>query len=201
MTAETGKTILTACVVGELLSTIPDLAYFFFGMKAKESLDGMLDASRFSLLKYVERMLELPRTIFLIVDALDEHPLPRNQLLEFLTGLSRNHSDRIHPLVVSRYESDVCAAMKGIGAAEVDLDMELKQQEDICKYVTGVLQSNEPFQTWQDSHPAIIDGIKHKLLKESMFRLVALQLDRLQQCETIDVETTLSALPASRGQS
>ncbi|KAJ7831823.1 hypothetical protein B0H14DRAFT_2804100 [Mycena olivaceomarginata] len=134
-----GKTILSACVVEELLHSIPDLAYFFFGLKAKESLDGMLSStllqlasgppSRSSLLTYFEMMLKVPRDLVLVVDALDEHPRPRNRLLEFLTGLSRNHHIRL--LVASRDEDDIRAAMQDIDAAEIDLNGESKQKEDL----------------------------------------------------------------------
>jgi hypothetical protein len=58
--------------------------------------------------------------------------------------------------------------MEGIGAAEVDLNRELKQKEDICTYVTGVLQEDEPFRRWKIDHPRIVDVIKDRLLEESM---------------------------------
>jgi hypothetical protein len=39
-----------------------------------------------SLLTYFERMLAVPSNVILIVDALDEHSIPHNVLLRFLTN-------------------------------------------------------------------------------------------------------------------
>ncbi|KAJ7833352.1 hypothetical protein B0H14DRAFT_3710791 [Mycena olivaceomarginata] len=189
MTAGTGKTILSAYVVNELLCSIPDLAYFFFRVKAKEDLEGMLSStllqlasgqerhkilqdaynsdrckgppSRSSLLAYFKRMLTVPHHLVLIIDALDEHPKPRND----------------------RDEPDICACLHNIGAVEVDLNRELNQKDDLRKYITGVLQSDEPFREWKHSHPDIIDLIKHRLLKDSI--------------APIDVQVTLKTLPRS----
>ncbi|KAJ7348064.1 hypothetical protein DFH08DRAFT_1080216, partial [Mycena albidolilacea] len=220
----TGKTILSAYVVNELLCSIPDLAYFFFRVKAKEDLEGMLSStllqlasgqerhkilrdaynsdgrkgppSRSSLLTYFKRMLTVPHHLVLIIDALDEHPKPRDELLRFLTELIQSHN-HIHLFIASRDEPDICACLQNIGAVEVDLNMELNQKDDLCKYITGVLQLDEPFREWEHSHPDIINLIKHRLLKESMFRLVALQLDQLRDSAPIDVKATLETLPHS----
>jgi hypothetical protein len=49
------------------------------------------------------------------------------------------------------------------------LNRELNQKYDLCKYITGVLQLDEPFWQWKYSHPRTVDLIKHRLLKESMY--------------------------------
>jgi hypothetical protein len=113
-------------------------------------------------------MLKAPGDLVFVIDALDEHPRPRGQLLRFLADLLRNHTHNIRLLAVSRDEPDIRDAMEGIGAAEVDLNRELKQKEDICTYVTGVLQEDEPFRRWKIDHPRIVDVIKDRLLEESM---------------------------------
>lgn len=163
----------SARVVEELLVDIPDLGYFFFVVKAKESLDAMLSSilirlatvqerskilvdayhsdknkgnpSLSSLCEYVKEMLAVPRNVFLVIDALDEHPPPRDKLLRFLTNLSRDHHGQLRLLVTSRNESDIRHYMEGIGTVEVDLSKELEQKEDIRKYITHVLQSDQPF--------------------------------------------------------
>ena len=178
---------------------IPDLAYFFFVMKsgAKESLDGMLSSiliqlatlperhkvlcdaydsdkhigtpSRSSLLTYFDRMLEVPGNVSLVIDALDEHPAPRDELLRFLANLSRNRHDHLRFLVTSRNESDIYPVMRDIGAIEVNLSKALEQKEDMHNYITSVLKSDEPFRTWRVSYSHILDLIKKRLLQESMF--------------------------------
>ncbi|KAJ7292240.1 hypothetical protein C8J57DRAFT_1589527, partial [Mycena rebaudengoi] len=146
---------------------------------------------RVSLFTYVEKMLAVPLDVTLVVDALDEHPVPRDELLKFLTKLSRDHRDHVRLLVTSRDEADIHAAMTSMGASEVDLSTEVRQREDIYKYVTSVLQSDEPFRTWTNS---TLELIKRRLLDEGMFRLVALQLERLRNSTPIDVEATLKTL-------
>ncbi|KAJ7021272.1 hypothetical protein C8F04DRAFT_1241481 [Mycena alexandri] len=233
-----GKTILSARLVDKLLSDIPDLAYFFFVVKNKETMDAMLastllqlatDGARHkilldtyegnkhkgppslqSLLNCFERMLEVPRDLVLVLDALDEHRKPRDQLLDFLQNLSQK--DNVRLLVASRNEHDICTVMQTIPAAEINLNEESKQKEELCDYITKVLESEKPFQTWKIDYPGTVqnpgpvDLIKERLLKESMqlsfneiprFRLVVLQLDKLRDITPIDVETTLKTLPSS----
>ncbi|KAJ7849697.1 hypothetical protein B0H14DRAFT_3137927 [Mycena olivaceomarginata] len=177
----TGKTILSAYVVDTLLNSvapgtevvysIPDLSYFFFRVKAKEDLEGMLSST----------------------------------LLQLACGPER------HKILRDAYNSDGCKGppsrsslltyfkmmLTDIGAVEVDLNRELNQKDDLCKYITGVLQLDSPFREWKHSHPDIINLIKHRLFDESMFRLVALQLDQLRDSAPIDVKATLETLPHS----
>lgn len=71
--------------------------------------------------------------------------------LESRALLARNHHIRL--LVASRDEVDIRAALQDIHAAEIDLNGESKQKEDLFKYITGVLHSDEPFRTWKVDHP------------------------------------------------
>ncbi|KAJ7840835.1 hypothetical protein B0H14DRAFT_3695270 [Mycena olivaceomarginata] len=211
MTAGSGKTILSAYLVDELLHSIPDLAYFFFRVKVREDLESMLSStllqlasgqerhkilldaynsdkckgppSRSMLLTYFKTMLTVPHNLVLVIDALDEHPKPRDELLGFLSELIQNHHNHIHLLVASRDEPDIRAGLQNIGAVEVDLNKESNQKNDLCKYITRVLQSDEPFREWKDSYPHTVDLIKHRLLKENI--------------APIDVEGTLKTLPHS----
>ncbi|KIJ34077.1 hypothetical protein M422DRAFT_70295 [Sphaerobolus stellatus SS14] len=153
--------------------------------------------ARSSMLEYFDKVLAVPGNVILIIDALDEHRDPRDKLLRFLTDLSCGRHDRLRILVTSRDEADIRAAMEDIGAIEFDLSIALKQKEDIRKYVTDVLHSVEPFRTWAVSNQPILDCIKKRLFQESMFRLVALQLNRLRSTKSIDVAETLSTLPKS----
>ncbi|KAJ7796027.1 hypothetical protein B0H14DRAFT_3552631 [Mycena olivaceomarginata] len=224
-TAGSGKTILSAYLVDELLHSIPDLGYFFFRVKVREDLEGMLSSTLLQLasgqerhkilldaynsdkckgppscsmlLTYFKRMLTVPHNLVLVIDALDEHPKPRDELLGFLSELIQNHHNHIHLLVASRDEPDIRAGLQDIGAVEVDLNKESNQKNDLYKYITRVLQSDEPFREWKDSYPRTVDLIKHRLLKENMFRLVALQLEQLRGSAPIDVEATLKTLPHS----
>ncbi len=114
-------------------------------------------------------MLAVPGNVILVIDALDEHPAPRDELLRFLAKLSRDHHHHLHLLVTSRDEPDIRTVMKDIRAIEVDLNEAAEQQEDIQKYVTSVLELDEPFRTWTASYPHIPGLIKNRLLQERMF--------------------------------
>ncbi|KAJ7828666.1 hypothetical protein B0H14DRAFT_2594517 [Mycena olivaceomarginata] len=102
-----------------------------------------------ALLAYFKMILEVPRDLVLVVDALDEHPRPRDQLLRFLTNLSRNH--RVRMLVASRAEDDIRVAMQNIGATEVDLYRQGKQREDVYS------QSHQG-QAWPGKH---LDALRY----------------------------------------
>jgi hypothetical protein len=125
--------------------------------------------SRLSLIKYFERMLEVPGDVILVIDALDEYPAPREDCLRFLVDLSNKHHDRLHLLVTSRNEPDIRTAMKGISAIDIDLSEASEQKKDIHDYITGVLESDQPFRTWADADPHILSLIKERLLNERMF--------------------------------
>jgi hypothetical protein len=86
-----------------------------------------------------------------------------------LTGLIQSHHNHIHLFIASRDEPDIRACLQDIGAVEVDLNRELNQKDDLCKYITGVLQLDSPFREWKHSHPNIINLIKHRLFNESMY--------------------------------
>jgi hypothetical protein len=90
-------------------------------------------------------MLTVPRDLVLIIDALDEHPKPHDELLRFLTELIQSHHNHIHLFIASRDEPDVRICLQDISVFEVDLNRELNQKYDLCKYITGVLQLDEPF--------------------------------------------------------
>jgi hypothetical protein len=82
---------------------------------------------RSSLLSYLERMLRIPGKVVFIIDALDEHPTPPDELLGLLASL--NHRLHLRLLVTIRDEPDIRTAMKGIGAIEFDLGKAPEQKE------------------------------------------------------------------------
>jgi hypothetical protein len=111
-------------------------------------------------------MLAVPGDVILVIDALDEHPAPRKELLEFLATLSRDHHNHLRLLVTSRSESDIDTAMKAISATEIDISKASEQKRDIYKYITSVIESDKHFQTLP---PRTLDLIKESLFQESMF--------------------------------
>jgi hypothetical protein len=109
-------------------------------------------------------MLRIPGKVVFIIDALDEHPAPPDELLGLLASL--NHRLHLRLLVTIRDEPDIRTAMKGIGAIEFDLGKAPEQKELIHKYITRVVESDEPLQSWTDSQ---IQLVKKKVLQESVF--------------------------------
>lgn len=113
-----------------------------------------------------DRMLNIPNDVFLILDALDEHVNPRSHLLTFIAGLAKN--SHVHLLVVSRSENDILSLMKEIQPAEINLNAELKQRQELHRFISQVLEFETPFRTWKDKYPSTLNLIKERLIQEHM---------------------------------
>ncbi|KAH8817573.1 ankyrin repeat-containing domain protein [Flagelloscypha sp. PMI_526] len=140
------------------------------------------------------------KPVFIIIDALDELPIKqRKYLLQFLVTFSASNSvSGAHVMVTSREEVDIYRALRKKSDFEVGVQDDLVRQ-DIAAFVDRELESEK----WTFWSPDAID-IARRLLKEradGQFRMVACQLDILQQVNTYDqLWKSLHHLPKTLGE-
>ena len=102
------------------------------------------------LMKALKDMLTLSdqRSIYLIMDALDESPdisgipSPRERVLQLLKELSDLRCPNLHICVTSRPEIDIRDVIVPLTSLRVSLHEQSGQKEDIADYVRSVVYSN-----------------------------------------------------------
>ncbi|KAH8797221.1 hypothetical protein DL96DRAFT_1825361 [Flagelloscypha sp. PMI_526] len=139
-----------------------------------------------------------PLPVYIIIDALDELPLPRRKyLIKSLLGLSPPEADGIHIMVTSRDELDIHQGFSG----KVSLDFAIEKEmvyHDIMVFVDQQL-SVEKWKSWP-KHDVL--NMRNILIEKAdgMFRMVACQIEVLKETQsTEDMRRALSSLPATLG--
>ncbi|KAH8797237.1 hypothetical protein DL96DRAFT_1788318 [Flagelloscypha sp. PMI_526] len=134
--------------------------------------------------------------VYIIIDALDEHPLPHcKYLLESLLQLFSPAASGVHVLATSRDEVDIHEAFSG----KVSLDFVIKREmvhRDIATLVTQELAAKK----WQSWPKEEVERIRNFLIgkADGMFRMVACQIEVLNNTQTMeDMRKALSSLPAT----
>lgn len=147
----------------------------FYGAHSKETFGAPSRPFLNAQTKCLRDMLNVKSPVFLIVDALDEHPKydqdsqgaihDRQKLLELLTSLSNYPTVRL--LVTSRDERDIRDALEGASPKpdKLDIGQESQQRDDIKTYIAVRLESELPFKNWNEDK---LDLIWKKLGKETM---------------------------------
>lgn len=127
--------------------------------------DGYRKPSTEMLLRVVlDFLLITGRRVYLVFDALDECPVPRYDLLDWIRMIARLTDQRIHLLVTSRKEPDIDSVL---GRDNV-IDQVIAAQSDIIDadiraYITDTLRTNVAFKRW--------DGYKNvqQMIRDSLF--------------------------------
>ena len=104
------------------------------------------------------------RTIYLIMDALDESPIsfgippPREKVLQLLKELVDLGLPNLHICVTSRPEIDIRNAIEPLTSLRVSLHDQAGQKEDIADYVRSVVYSNSDtnMRRWKEEDKEIV---------------------------------------------
>jgi hypothetical protein len=126
--------------------------------------EGKKQPSEIALVKCLEEMLALPneRPIYLIIDALDEcpntsgMPSPREQVLDFLSGLVERSLPNLHLCVTSRPEADIQAVLEALTPSRVSLHDQSGQKKDIVDYVASVVHSDTKMRRWREEDRVLV---------------------------------------------
>jgi hypothetical protein len=109
------------------------------------------------------------RTVFLVIDALDECPStfspssPREKLLSFLKDLVEAQLPNLRICVTSRPEVDIKAILEPLAFCSVSLHEESGQKDDIKKYIESIVNTNQNMQNWNpENKQLVIDVLTEK---------------------------------------
>ncbi|KAH8797219.1 ankyrin repeat-containing domain protein [Flagelloscypha sp. PMI_526] len=143
-----------------------------------------------------ELVAAAPLPVYIIIDALDELPLPgRRYLIGSLLTLSSLPADRLRIMTTSRDELDIPKCFLG----KVSLDFALKREmvhRDIVVFVDQEL-SVEKWKSWPEKE---VLNARNILIDKAdgMFRMVACQMEVLNQTQsTEDLRKAVSSLLAT----
>jgi hypothetical protein len=117
-----------------------------------------------AMVECLEEMLtlETQHPTYIIIDALDECPItssilsPRDELLQFVVGLVNLRLPNLHICVTSRLEHDIQVVLEHLTPHPVTLHDEGGQQQDIAKYVTSFVHSNERMRRWPEASKDLV---------------------------------------------
>ncbi|KAH8813598.1 ankyrin repeat-containing domain protein [Flagelloscypha sp. PMI_526] len=142
----------------------------------------------------VELAGQSKQPFYVVIDALDELPLPqRKQLFKTLEPISTVNSPNMHVIVSSRDEIDITSGLGDLAQHKLDV-LHGKVRHDIAVFVDQGLSDEK----WKDWPPDLIERMRIVLNERAagQFRMVACQLELLYKTETIgDLEARLFALP------
>ncbi|KAK6005809.1 hypothetical protein QM012_007451 [Aureobasidium pullulans] len=117
------------------------------------------------LLKVFLNVLEVTdRKFYLIIDALDESDVPRQDLLDWIKSIAELTALKVHLLVTSRKESDITSVlgrtklMGQIVAVQTDII-----DQDIRSYIDHRLRTSSEFKRWKER-----DDIQQKIRESLM---------------------------------
>ena len=121
----------------------------------------------------IECLMELlkcpgPRTVYLVVDALDECPStsslssPREKLLSLLEDLVEAQLPNLRICVTSRPEVDIKAILEPLAFRSISLHDESGQREDIMKYIESTVNTNKNMQNWNREHKQLVIDVLTK---------------------------------------
>ncbi|KAH8826166.1 ankyrin repeat-containing domain protein [Flagelloscypha sp. PMI_526] len=137
-----------------------------------------------------------PLPVYIIIDALDELPLPqRKYLIESLLTFSSLSANGVHVMATSRDELDIHKAFSGNVSLDFAIEGEMVHH-DIVVFVDQEL-SAEKWTFWP-KHEVL--NMRNILINKAagMFRMVACQFEVLNQTQsTDDMERALASLPAT----
>ena len=117
-----------------------------------------------TLIKCLTEMVSLPvqRSIYLIVDALDECPndsgLPtaREEVLDLINDLVGLRLPNLRICVTSRPEIDIQTALEPLIMLRVSLHNQSGHKEDIADYVSSVVYSDKKMRRWREEDRKLV---------------------------------------------
>jgi hypothetical protein len=115
----------------------------------------------------LELLLTTGRKVYLVLDALDECPVPRHDLLDWIRMIAKLTDQRMHLLVTSRKEPDIDTVL---GHDDV-VDQVVAVQSniidaDIRAYIIDTLRTDVAFKRWEQ-HENVQQLIQDSLFEKS----------------------------------
>ncbi|KAF9479010.1 hypothetical protein BDN70DRAFT_879298, partial [Pholiota conissans] len=145
-----------------------------------------------SLEGVLRHIVESLRTVYIIIDSLDEC-IERNRMLPWIEQIIFEKHDNLHLIIASRLERDISDTFERPDVPFIDLAS--KADEDIALYLDKELPLLKNWQFWDNETQREVQSVLRKGA-QGMFRWVALQIAELQKCPTrFAVMKQLRSLP------
>jgi hypothetical protein len=134
----------------------------------KECDEGYRKPSAKSLLGLILNVpLATDRKMYLILDALDECTIQRQELLAWIKQVAETTSQKTHLLVTSRKEPDIDSVLGRTGLMDQNIAIQTNiVDKDIRAYVIHRLQTDDGFKRWEQLKH-IQNMIQNSLMKMS----------------------------------
>jgi Cdc6-like AAA superfamily ATPase len=126
----------------------------------QEPLESLLKAcSKGNSAPSTEKLLEIflsflkntDRKVYLVLDALDEFVVPRQDLLDWIESIAGLTSPKVHLLVTSRQESDIASVLGRTNLISQIVPVQTDViDEDIRAYIGHRLRTSGEFERWKD---------------------------------------------------
>jgi hypothetical protein len=152
------------CSILWQLATQSNLSCDSLSRLYSEHDDGEQKPSDGTLTQCLKEMLLLPtqRSVYLIIDALDEcpnssgMPTPREEVLDLVQDLVDLHLPNLHLCVTSRPEIDIRTTLEPLSSLCVSLHNQSGQTKDIVDYVSSVVYSDKKMRRWRDEDRTLV---------------------------------------------
>jgi hypothetical protein len=146
------------------LAAQSDLCCDFLSRFYSEHDDGKQKPRDGTLTRCLKEMLLLPtqRSVYLIIDALDEcpnssgMPTPREEVLDFVQDLVDLRLPNLHLCVTSRPEIDIRSTLEPLTSLCISLHNQSGQTKDIIDYISSVVYSDKKMQRWRDEDKTLV---------------------------------------------
>jgi hypothetical protein len=156
-------------------------------------------------------ILEAFNDVYIVLDALDECA-ERKDALKWIKEMTLWRNGKLHLLATSRPEEGIAKQLRPLDPDHIDLKPDLVTR-DIERYIDTTLEREEAFERWDDEIKATIKSTlldkaggmyafsnekkcKSDCCSSPRFRLVFLQINKLQDCHNRDdLEDQLETLP------
>ncbi|KAH8834258.1 ankyrin repeat-containing domain protein [Flagelloscypha sp. PMI_526] len=220
----TGKTVIISYLIQSLIQDELAVAYYYFDFTSSKTLSEealfrslVAQLSRFSeacargmyekhtqgavqpqlatlLGSFCDLVSEADRPVYVIIDALDELPLPqRDSLLKRLEKAWKFLSHRLHLMITSRDEVDISERLQGKLQFELNVE-DAKVQHDIALVIDEELLTEK----WR-----LLPEKKREMVREHLkqraggqFRVIGCQIEVLRQARNPrDLDRALKDLP------
>jgi hypothetical protein len=109
-------------------------------------------------------MLSLPGQgpIYIVVDALDEcpnfpgRPSARDEVMELIEEFVDLKLPNLHLCVASHPEMDIRIVLEPLTTLKISLHDEIRQKEDIIKYIKSVVRSDRNMRRWKEEDKQLV---------------------------------------------
>jgi hypothetical protein len=119
---------------------------------------GSRQPSEDALIKCLKNMLKIPGQgeIYIFVDALDECPTRREQVLRIMQELVDLHLPHVHFCITSRHEVNIRDTLEALANHNVSLHEQAGQNQDISDYIKSVVSSDPKIQRWREEDRQLV---------------------------------------------